>query len=1379
MMDTIGWGPVKTPAEKLPCINQHQPQDGAYVIFTSETTGKPKGVMIEHRNIAGLMEAGAKLFGCCQRDIWTMFHSFCFDFSVWEMYSPLLSGGKLLTLPRLIAHDPKQYLEILKKQTVTILNQTPTVFYQLVQEEMRSTGKGLHLRYVIFGGEALKPAKIKSWKDKYPGTKLINMYGITETTVHVTFKEITDLEIELNMSNIGKVLPNMKGFIVNKNLKLQPKTIPGEFLVGGQGVARGYLNRPELTAEKFGQMMKLTKNKINKPFVEGPVYRSGDLVRLLHNGDMEYLGRIDLQVKIRGNRVETGEIERQMMLLPGIEEALVIPREDEQGNNYLCAYLKMKTGKDITVTNLRETLSKRLPDYMIPSYFIPVEVFPVTASGKIDQKKLSEPGGIRTRMGSTFAAPVTETEKLTAAVWQEVLRLDRVGIHDNFFDLGGTSLDIVRLNERLKKVFKKEIPVVFLFEYPTIRAFTRYLEQLETLEPGKPDTAGLALVEEKAPALSAGISGIEKSGEKMKDPRRRVSRPEIAVIGMAGRFPGSGSVPEFWENLKNGKPGITFFSDLELEQAGVPREDLKNPNYVKAKGLLADVQYFDASFFNFTVREAENMDPQMRILHETCWHALEDAGYNPEIYEGSIGFYCGVGIHLYWMAMVMNLARSSSEFFELLTVNDIPMMSVQAAYRLNLKGPAVTVQTACSASLVSVHMASRALLSSECDMALAGGVSVKLPEKSGYMYQEGMIMSRDGFCRPFDAGASGIVSGEGAGIVVLKPLENAVIDQDHIYAILKGTAVNNDGNRRPGFTAPSIKGQAEVIRIAMQAAGTDPRTITYVETHGTGTPLGDPVEIRALTQAFDTNKKQFCRIGSVKSNIGHLDAAAGIAGFIKTVLSIYHRMIPPSLHFETPNPAIDFSATPFMVNTLLHDWTTTDGNPRRAGVSSFGIGGTNAHVILEEWPLPILEVAEPGKETQLILLSSRTEAGLERNTHNLVEFLKKTPGTNLAGAAYTLQVGRKPFAYRRTLLTSQITEAAVNLANNSTKVQTYYAQNQNPPIVYIFPGLGSQYTGMGYDLYQNEPIFRKEMDTCFEILKHLTGYDLKKLLYPSTCTSKIPPADESIDHPEISPMAIFSIGYSLAALLIKWGIKPHALIGYSFGEYITACLAGVFTVEQALNLVVQRGKLVAQTPPGGMLSVPLTRRELMPMLPGTGEIFLAIDNGPSCIVAGRQDTIEAFASEMKGKKCLCMRLNAKHAIHTPLMDTILAEFEQKFREIPCKEPQIPYISNLTGQWQTKEQATNPGYWSRHLSNTVRFSEGIDLLTKEPYTIFIELGPGRDLCAMIQRTLDKTQYALNLTRPQQKVTTDSVYLLERLGRLWLLGKDIDWKTYYEG
>jgi len=494
---------------KEPPARRRQRKDNiAYVIYTSGTTGRPKGVMVEHCNITGLMKTGEDLFHYNNRDVWTMFHSYCFDFSVWEMYGALLYGGKLVLISRMVARDLQQYLEILKKENVTILNQTPTVFYQLVREDIQSSTKELKLRYVIFGGEALKPGKLKAWKEKYPGTRLINMYGITETTVHVTFKEITSGEIELDVSNIGKPIASLSGFLVNKHLRLQSVRVAGELCVGGQGVSRGYLNRPELTGQKFIIH--------HSSFITHHLYRSGDLVKLLENGEMEYLGRIDHQVKIRGNRVETGEIERQMMRLRrlGIMEVVVIAREDEKGNNYLCAYMKMAAGqeKEVTTTELREALLKTMPEYMIPAYFIPLEEFPVTTAGKIDRRKLPLPEGLRPLLGAAYVAPDTETARTVADIWQEILNVDKVGIHDNFFDLGGNSLDIVRLAGRLKEVLKRSIPVVSLFEYPTIETFTGHLDQVESLE--------VVSLQEKDTELSG---RLKKGKDKMKDRRKRIS----------------------------------------------------------------------------------------------------------------------------------------------------------------------------------------------------------------------------------------------------------------------------------------------------------------------------------------------------------------------------------------------------------------------------------------------------------------------------------------------------------------------------------------------------------------------------------------------------------------------------------------------------------------------------------------------------------------------------------------------------------------------------------------------------------------------------------------------------------------------------------------
>jgi acyl transferase domain-containing protein len=685
-------------------------------------------------------------------------------------------------------------------------------------------------------------------------------------------------------------------------------------------------------------------------------------------------------------------------------------------------------------------------------------------------------------------------------------------------------------------------------------------------------------------------------------------------------------------------------------------------------------------------------------------------------------------------------------------------------------------------------------------MALAGGVSVQLPVKSGYLFQEGMVFSSDGHCRVFDANADGTVGGDGVGIVVLKPLENALEERDHIYAAIKGSAINNDGSRKVGYTAPSIDGQAEVIRRAQQAADVEPTSITYVETHGTGTSLGDPVEIQALIQAFNGGKRKFCRIGSVKSNIGHLDSAAGAAGFIKTVLSLYHKTIPPTLHFETPNPKIDFENSPFIVNTGLTDWKQ-DKSLLRAGVSSFGIGGTNAHVVLEEVPVIghlslVIGEKRKEKEYQLILLSAKTESALERMTKNLAEYFKKNllnrgnhenptnPGPTLADVAFTLQVGRKAFEYRRTLVCKDVTEAVEALSTrNSKKVHSHLLKEENPALVFMFSGLGSQYVNMGADLYRNEPVFREEMDRCFEILEPLMGYNLKEILYPGISVSKVSGVsgvseETNINQFEVAQVVIFIFEYALFQLLMKWGIRPNAVVGYSFGEYAAACAAGVFPVEDALKLMAHRGELIRQTPEGAMLSVPLPREELMPLFTPGAQVWLAIDNGSSCIVSGAKTAVDDFEKQLKQKKLLCMRLDASYALHSPLMGPILSKFEEKVGKVTLNEPQVPFISNVTGQWLTAAEAVDPSYWVRHLQNTVQFADGIRELVKEPQVIFVEVGPGRDLCALVQRYMGENHHVVNSIRPPAKEISDTAYLLDRLGRLWLYGKEINWKGCYD-
>jgi amino acid adenylation domain-containing protein len=1458
---------LDTHPSTFPSFYSSQSSSLAYIIYTSGTTGKPKGVLIQHQNVVRLLFNDGNLFDFNRDDVWTLFHSSCFDFSVWEIYGALLYGGKLVIIPGMTAKDPLKYWQVLIQEKVTVLNQTPSAFYALCNEVLTYTGEKTHPRYVIFGGEALKPLQLKEWAAKYPHVKLINMFGITETTVHVTYKEIGDREISLNISNIGKPIPTLTTYILDRNLNLLPVGVAGELCVGGAGVSRGYLNRQELTAEKFclrrpGALFEKTapgprKNfslegtrglasLLNKvpgkdrmqackyatmylsphhspqypitPIPHSPIYLSGDLARWFTNGEMEYLGRIDHQIKIRGFRVELGEIENQLLTHPLVQEVVVIAKSKPNNDKYLCAYIVphvLPATPSITPLDkeLRNHLAKKLPAYMIPSFFVELDRFPMTPNGKLDRRSLPDP-----EFGTPgkHITPRNEIEMKIADIWAEVLAVPgdvSISIDDKFFERGGNSLTIIHLSRRLHQVFKKEFPIVDLFRHTTIREQAAFLsgpggDRQEIGFPGK--------------------GGQAQPGDRLSRTVRPVTAMDIAVIGMAGRFPGARDIHEFRDNLEKGIESIVFFADQELEAAGIPPGLLSDSNYIKARGFLQDAECFDTAFFDYSPGQAALMDPQVRLIHQCCWEALEDAGVVPDAYQGSIGLYAGASVNVPWMMSNIGGKMSPAEQYELLNLNG-PSFTTLVSYKLNLKGPAISVQTACSTSLVAVDTACRSLLSGACHLALAGGVSLFLPGTSGYLYQEGMILSPDGHCRAFDAKAAGTMTGSGVGMVVLKPLDQALADEDHIYGVIKGSATNNDGLRRVGYTAPSVEGQAEVIRSALAAAGIKPETIGYIETHGTGTPLGDPVEIEGLKLAFNTSKRHYCALGSVKPNIGHLDAAAGIAGLIKALLALKYHRIPPTINFETPNPAIDFDNSPFYVNTCLAPWKE-DYFPRRAGVSSFGIGGTNAHVVLEEWHSAhstertahsrehmaspaghLLDetwsqgrggVSPPShlRDYQLILLSAKTPAALDKMTINLASYFQHNllnhdnhenpvnPGLTLADAAYTLQQGRKAFKHRR-MLVCRDTDDAVELLSNSTPGRVFSAVPvlEDRPVVFMFPGQGSQYVNMGLELYEKEPVFREEMNRCFEILNGLLDYEIKEILYPFYMSNRSNTSYKSykshINRTEIAQPVLFSFEYALAKLLMSWGIRPAAMIGHSIGEYTAAHLSGVMSLEDTLKIAALRGRLMQQAPSGSMLSVPLPENKILSLLEDNHELFLAAVNSTAhSVVSGSHQAVDSFEKILATRGIETRRLHTSHAFHSAVMESILAPFEKEVQRVSRQEPQIPYISNVTGEWLTGREVAEPGYWSRQLRHTVRFADGLGrLFQKNEYFFFLEVGPGKTLTTFARQHREKGPGHMmeNLVRHPGEKIPDILLLVTRVGQLWLHGKQVDWSGFHRG
>jgi len=1315
------------------------PVDLAYVIYTSGSTGRPKGVMIGHYNVCPLLHWGYEHLALTPDDRTMQNVSYFFDWSVWEIFITLTSGAGLYITPPNMSLDPMTLKGFLIRYRITVFHLTPSQL-QLLLNTGQSRLRFDTLRCLCIGAEKLDIDLIKrTMAAVTPGCRVYNMYGPTEATIMAAVLDIDRQEVKnyesLTSVPIGRFVGNTGLWVLDRYRKLCPVKVAGELYIGGAGLARGYLNNPELTAEKF----------------VGGLYRTGDLCRWLEDGTIEFLGRLDFQVKIRGYRIELHEIESRLKSHERVSDAVVLALDDQGGTEkFLCAYVVLleSAHSGPSGMELRRYLARTLPEYMIPASFVFLPGIPLTANGKVDRKALPLPEKVRSKLGEEYELPAGGTEERVALAWQEVLGIDRVGVHDRFFDLGGNSMKLVELGHRLSRIFSREIPVLDLFQLPNVRAMSAYL--------GRQDPADNS----RETGLDTGDAGDRVGGE------------DIAVIGMAGRFPGAANVEEFWSNLSTGVMSISFFSLAELVESGISLSLASRPDYIRAKGVIQGVEYFDSYFFGFNPREAGLLDPQLRLYHECCWSALEDAGYYPDAVPGAIGVYSGATVDVSWMMAMAARYQNSNDDFDLAILWNNAAFANRIAYNFGLTGPAVVVQTACSSSLTAIHLAGQGLRNRECDLALAGGVSLSFPVKSGYLFREGMIGSSDGLCRAFDARADGTVKGDGLGVVVLKRLPDALADRDHIYAVMKGSAMNNDGGRKVGYTAPSASGQAQVIRAAFKMAGISPESISYVEAHGTGTALGDPIEIEGLKAAFATDKRHFCRIGSVKTNIGHLDTASGVVGFMKAVLALEHRLIPPSLHFDAPNPVIDFEHSPFVVNRQAWAWERGD-YPLRAGVSSFGIGGTNVHVVLEEAPIrPALEPGSSGHEDRLIVLSAQTSTALERATANLRDYLEKNPHLDLDDVAYTLQVGRKSFRHRRLLQCQTIAEVSGSLRPPyPRKVHTFQVKANKPRVIFMFSGLGAQYAGMGYGLYEGDALFRQEMDNCFAILAPLLGFDLKSVLYPG---------EDKLHQIEIAQMALFVLEYSLARTLMARGIKPDAMIGYSFGEYVAACLAGVFSLEDVLKILVTRGRLISALDPGLMVSVPLPVEELRPLLAGR-PLAVAIDNGPSCLVAGAKAEVEAFEQEMKQGRCLVMRIPATRALHSPMMGPIVEEFSREMGQVRRRAPNIPYISNVSGTWITDEQAIDAGYWARHLEETVQFAAGIKELVQKPGVIFLEIGPGRDLNALLVRHLQTRPdlHALDLVRSADKKIPDVSFLQNRLGRLWLWGGDIDWHRFYTG
>ncbi|MEM9917682.1 MAG: amino acid adenylation domain-containing protein [Bacteroidota bacterium] len=843
----------------------------------------------------------------------------------------------------------------------------------------------------------------------------------------------------------------------------------------------------------------------------------------------------------------------------------------------------------------------------------------------------------------------------------------------------------------------------------------------------------------------------------------------FAIVGYALRVPGAETPETFWQNLVEEKDVSREFKREELLAAGISTELIDDPNYVKRGMPLKDYDCFDASFFGYHPKEAALMDPQHRVFLEVAYSALERAGYDPERYKGRIGVFGGVARNTYLVNNVLshpNYFQSIEDFTKGVALEkDFP--ATRVAYKLNLKGPAVNVQTACSSSGVAIHLACQSLMNKDSDMVLVGGGRIQPPVEAGHLHTEGHALSPDGYCKAFDASAEGMVRGNGMAFIVIKRLEDAIEDKDTIHGIIRGTAINNDGSEKMGFTAPSAKGQAAAVERAYENAGISPASVSYIEAHGTGTRIGDPIEISGLSQAFRkaTDAKSFCAIGSVKTNIGHLDAGACVVGTIKTLLSLKHEKIPASLHFRKPNPQIPFDQTPFFVNHQLRDWRRSE-RVRRAGVSSFGLGGTNAHIVLEEAPILEQMPKEKSHENQLLLLSAKSPEALERKVAELRDWMDNQEISSLEDVAYTLSQGRQLFAHRAFIIGNTAREISERLREGE---QENGQQLLGAKLSFLFPGGGAQHSNMGLGLYKRYPVFRAAVDECLDILKSKHQLDIRSVLYPPDSESESQPIRQSLH----AITLLFTIEYATARLWLSWGLQPTELIGHSLGEYTAACIAGVFSLEDALAMVTRRGTLFMTLPKGSMLSVGLSEKEVQPFL--AEDLSIAAINKPDqCVLSGSNAAIDRVQVQLEAQEIQASRLHIAVAAHSLEVEPILESFGTFLEGITFHPPSIPIVSNVTGDWVDGQAIQSPTYWLKHLRQTVRFSEGVAKIFQLDKRILLEVGPGQTLSTFARQHPAKRGDHLvlaSLRHPKEK-TADDAFLLKTLGRLWLAGQHID-------
>ncbi len=1312
-------------------------KNAAYILYTSGSTGEPKGVSMGQNAAINLINWQNKASKAREGTYTLQFAPLSFDVSFQEIMCTMSTAGTLVLVNEEQRLDIVALIKLIKYHSINRLF-LPFVALQALAETAVSLNVfPSSLDEIMTAGEQLKiTPQIRTFFNGLNGCKLYNQYGPTECHV------VTELRLEGNpdhwpaLPTIGKPIDNTAIYILNKNDAIAPQGETGELCIAGMCMAEGYLGNPSLTEEKF-TTFKLSKSKKIR------IYRTGDVARYLDDGNIEFLGREDEQVKISGHRIELGEVEIALTKLDNIKQSVVVASTQFSAQAQLIAYI-VSDNEDQDIAAFKKKVNAVLPNYMLPSHYVWLKEFPKTSSGKINRKALPLPEYKRHASAPIYKKPTSDIEKNIAKIWSDILRIPKIGVSDNFFEIGGTSLLAQKTVANLRQYYSYDIPIIKLYQYPTISELSRFL---------KPN----------------------KDFKFKTYTKRQRSSQDIAIIGMAGRFPGANSIQELWDVLKGNKETISFFSQEELD-INISESQRNDPLYVKARGIVPTIKTFDASFFGLNPKVAEAMDPQQRLFLEIAWEVLEQSGHLPIHFDGTIGVFAGTGMNTYYKNNILPnkdvLDRIGA--FQASTINEKDYIATRTAYHLNLKGPAVAVHSACSTSLLAIAEATEAIRNGRCEVALAGGASVTTPVKSGHLYQEGSIMSPDGHCRPFDEDAKGTVFSDGAGVLLLKSLECAKKDGDIIHGVIKGIGVNNDGGTKGSFTAPSIEGQADAITKALIDSNIKASEISYIEAHGTATPVGDPIEIEGLKLAFGKQDSNgFCAIGSIKSNMGHLTAAAGVAGLIKTILSIKNKQIPASLGFVKPNPSIDFENSPFYVNNSLSKWSSK--NTRKAGISSFGVGGTNVHIIVEEYEnRPITD--NTVRPIELLTWSAKSTNSLKGYQQTLSEFLIKDNIKVLSDVTYSLHKTRQPFKYRSFTIASKAAEAgAVLNIENHNAIKNKTLQLIPNELAFLFPGQGSQYLDMGKSLYLKESIFKEAVDTCAKLLQTDLKLDIRDVIYPE---KKSELAEQKLKDTKYTQPALFVIEYALSQLWISWGIKPTVLCGHSIGEFVAAHLAGIFSLEDALYLIAKRGQLVSELPGGSMLSVRSNVSNIKDIIPETLSVA-AINSDSLIVISGPDLILKDFAKQLDELKIINKLLLTSHAFHSNMMDPVLDIFESEVEKVAMHTPRLPIVSTVTGTWLTDIKATSTRYWANHLRAAVNFSGAMETVLNMEAPVLLEIGPGRALTTLSLQKKDLKSVASisSLSFPKEDETAHHT-VLKALGELWLNGLEPNWSTFYK-